>query len=55
MAAFRAHVSQGPLFPLFEKNVRQRGTKELFHLAARINPGPIERETDLFAKVSEKD
>lgn len=51
MAAFRAHVSQGPLFPVFEKNVRQRGTKELFHLAARINPGPVERETDLFAGI----
>jgi LmbE family N-acetylglucosaminyl deacetylase len=53
MAAFRAHVSQGPLFPVFEKNVRQRGTKELFHLAARINPGPVERETDLFAGVTD--
>ncbi|HEX6503660.1 MAG TPA: PIG-L family deacetylase [Terriglobales bacterium] len=52
-AAFRAHVSQGPLFELFEKNVRQQGTKEFFHLAARNTPGPIERETDLFAGIVE--
>lgn len=50
-AAFRAHVSQGPLFELFEQNVRQRGTKEFYHLAARTTPGPIEHETDLFAGV----
>ncbi len=54
-AAFRAHVSQGPLFELFEKNVRQQGTKEFFHLAARVKPGPVERETDLFTGVTEED
>jgi LmbE family N-acetylglucosaminyl deacetylase len=53
MAAFRAHATQAPLFPLLESTVRQRGTKESFHLAARIDPGPIERETDLFAGVAE--
>jgi LmbE family N-acetylglucosaminyl deacetylase len=52
-AAFRAHVSQGPLFDQFEKNVRQQGTKEFFHLAARTKPGPVEQETDLFAGVQE--
>jgi LmbE family N-acetylglucosaminyl deacetylase len=54
-AAFRAHVSQGPLFELFEKNVRQQGTKEFFHLAARTKPGAIEQERDLFAGVTEGD
>lgn len=53
-AAFRAHVTQGPLFDLFEKNVRQQGTKEFFHLVACTKPGPIEQETDLFAGVSEE-
>jgi LmbE family N-acetylglucosaminyl deacetylase len=55
VAAFRAHVTQAPLFPIFEKTVRQRGTKEFFHLAARINPGAVEHETDLFAGISEKE
>ena len=54
-AAFRAHVSQGPLFEIFEKNVRQQGTKEFFHLAARTKPGAVEHETDLFAGVTEED
>jgi LmbE family N-acetylglucosaminyl deacetylase len=54
-AAFRAHVTQGPLFEVFEKNVRQQGTKEFFHLAARAKPGPVEHETDLFAGVTEDD
>jgi LmbE family N-acetylglucosaminyl deacetylase len=53
IAAFRAHTSQSPLFPTFESIVRQQGTKEFFHLAARINPGPMEHETDLFAGISE--
>jgi hypothetical protein len=46
-------VSQGPLFELFEKNVRQQGTKEFFHLAARTKPGRVEPEMDLFAGVTE--
>jgi LmbE family N-acetylglucosaminyl deacetylase len=54
MAAFRAHVSQAPLFPIFENTVRERGTKEMFHLAAQINPGPVEYETDLFAGISDE-
>lgn len=54
-AAFRAHVSQGPLFDLFEKNVRQQGTKEFFHLAACNQPGSVVQETDLFAGVVEEE
>ncbi|MBV8476259.1 MAG: PIG-L family deacetylase [Acidobacteria bacterium] len=54
-AAFRAHLSQAALFPIFENTVRQRGTKELFHLAARTSPGVVEQETDLFAGVRDAD
>jgi LmbE family N-acetylglucosaminyl deacetylase len=54
MAAFRAHLTQAPLYAVFEETVRQRGTKEFFHLAARVNPGPSEYETDLFAGLRER-
>jgi LmbE family N-acetylglucosaminyl deacetylase len=53
IAAFKAHTSQAPLFPLLENNVRQRGGREMFHLAASMIPGPIVQETDLFAGVKE--
>jgi LmbE family N-acetylglucosaminyl deacetylase len=51
IAAFKAHTSQAPLWPLFESHVRLRGRQEMFHLAARATPGAIEQETDLFAGV----
>lgn len=51
--AFRAHTTQAPLFPLFEANIARRGQQELFHLAARVSLGPVEKETDLFAGVTE--
>ena len=51
--AFKAHRTQAPLFPIFEGAVRQRGTKEMFHLAAAITPRRMEPETDLFAGVVE--
>jgi LmbE family N-acetylglucosaminyl deacetylase len=53
IAAFKAHASQAPLWTLFESHVRQRGRKEMFHLAARVTPGLIEQETDLFAGIKE--
>ena len=53
IAAFKAHTSQAPLWPLFESHVRQRGGQEMFHLVARLTPGLIEQETDLFAGVNE--
>jgi LmbE family N-acetylglucosaminyl deacetylase len=53
IAAFKAHTSQAPLWPMFESHVRQRGRQELFHLAARMTPGLIEQETDLFAGTKE--
>jgi LmbE family N-acetylglucosaminyl deacetylase len=51
IAAFKAHNSQAPLWPLFESYVRQRGREERFHLAARITPGLVEQETNLFAGI----
>jgi LmbE family N-acetylglucosaminyl deacetylase len=51
--AFKAHASQAPLWPLFESHIRQRGRQERFHLVARVTPGLIEQETDLFAGVKE--
>jgi len=53
IAAFKAHTSQAPLWPMFESHVRQRGRQELFHLAARVTPGLIEQETDLFAAIKQ--
>ena len=55
VAAFKAHTTQSPLFPLFEQAVRGRGEKELFHLAAAAKGGPIRSETDLFEGVEERD
>ncbi len=51
--AFKAHTTQAPLFPIFENAVRQRGSKELFHLVASVTPKIIEPETDLFAGVED--
>jgi LmbE family N-acetylglucosaminyl deacetylase len=53
IAAFKAHTSQSPLWPFVEAHIRQRGRQEMFHLAARVTPGMIEQETDLFAGVKE--
>jgi len=46
--AFRCHTTQAPLFDLLEKNVRKRGTREQFHLAAANVPQAMKHETDLF-------
>ncbi|MGA8489405.1 MAG: PIG-L family deacetylase [Terriglobales bacterium] len=53
IAAFKAHTSQAPLWPMFESHVRQRGRQEMFHLVARVTYGLIEQETDLFAGIRE--
>lgn len=55
ISAFKAHTTQAPLFPIFENTVRQRGTREYFHLVAAITPRELQRETDLFAGVENKD
>jgi len=52
--AFRAHTTQTPLFPIFEKNVSSSGCLELFHLAAAITPRQIELETDLLSGVTDE-
>jgi LmbE family N-acetylglucosaminyl deacetylase len=52
IAAFRQHTSQSPLFQLFENHVHQRGTRELFHLAASSTPSTLHAETDLFEGVT---
>lgn len=54
ITAFKAHKSQAPLFPLFERAARQRGTQETFHLAATVVPQHVRREADLFEGVSEE-
>ena len=51
IAAFRAHVSQQPLWPQFEEFARKRGRREIFHLVAAVKDGPVVQETDLFAGV----
>lgn len=52
IAAFKAHTTQAPLWPLFEENVRKQDGKEMFHLAAATKDGTIATETDLFAGVT---
>jgi LmbE family N-acetylglucosaminyl deacetylase len=51
--AFQCHTSQAPLFPIFEKGMRQRGQQEEFHLAATSKPGVLKPEIDLFDGVVE--
>jgi LmbE family N-acetylglucosaminyl deacetylase len=55
VAAFKSHTSQAPLFELFEQNVRNRGERELFHLAASVKGGPLRQETDLFEGIDNRD
>jgi LmbE family N-acetylglucosaminyl deacetylase len=52
IAAFTAHKTQAPLWPLFEENVRKRGRREMFHLAASMKSGAAQQETDLFEGIS---
>jgi len=54
ITAFRAHVSQRPLLPIFEKTIRHRGAYERYHLAATITPRTLDGiEHDLFEGVIE--
>lgn len=53
IAAFKAHTSQAPLFPIFEDIVRQRGNRERFILAAATITHDVRREDDLFDGVKE--
>jgi len=54
IAAFRAHTSQNPLLPRFEKAMRERAWQERYHLAASREFREIDRiETDLLEGVVE--
>lgn len=52
LEAFRAHLTQAPLLPMFEKYVGHL-RQELFHLAASTIPALSQQETDLFAGIEE--
>jgi LmbE family N-acetylglucosaminyl deacetylase len=54
IAAFKAHTSQAPLWPLVDEHLRKRGRKELFHLAASVNTGAVRQETDLFEGIKDQ-
>jgi LmbE family N-acetylglucosaminyl deacetylase len=54
IAAFHAHQSQAPLFPLFDAHVEKLGSPELFHLAASVVPGVIPMESDLFEGIAQQ-
>lgn len=53
IAAFHAHASQAPLFPIFDGMMQARGKQEFFHLAARARLGVAQQEIDLFAGVAD--
>ena len=55
IAAFKAHKTQAPLWPLFEDNARKLGRRELFHLAASVKGGAVKSETDLFEGVADSE
>lgn len=53
--AFKAHVTQSPLWPQFENHVRQRARREMFHLAAATTSATssVGPESDLFAGIED--
>lgn len=53
--AFRQHLTQSPLFPIFEEHVAKREHQELFHLAASTTLAKLEWETDLFAHIVDEE
>jgi LmbE family N-acetylglucosaminyl deacetylase len=55
VAAFKQHLSQAPLFPIFENMVRRRVGQERFILAAATAPRDAIIENDLFAGVEDSD
>lgn len=55
LAAFKKHMSQSPLFPIFENTLRQRGALEMYHLAASVMPGTAPEERDLFTGIEDPD
>lgn len=53
IAAFHAHQTQSPVFPIFDAHVKTLGNPELFNLAASIAPGTCTIESDLFAGITD--
>jgi LmbE family N-acetylglucosaminyl deacetylase len=53
LEAFRAHVSQQPLWSFFEEYARKRGRREIFHLVAAEKADSVTEESDLFGGVTE--
>jgi len=52
IAAFEAHTTQAPVFPLVRDTILARGREERFHLAATSEPTTLAPETDLLAGVN---
>lgn len=55
IAAFEAHSTQAPVFPVVRDTILSRAQNEVFHLAATSEPATLTPETDLFAGVNLKD
>jgi len=55
IAAFEAHTTQAPVFPMVRDSILARGRQEMFHLAATSKPATLIQETDLFADVNERE
>lgn len=51
IAAFHAHETQSPVFPIFDAYAQKQGNPELFNLAASVVPGGFSMETDLFNQI----
>ena len=55
IAAFEAHTTQAPVFPMVRNSILARGRQEMFHLVATSAPATITQETDLLAGVTDKE
>lgn len=55
IAAFAAHASQAPVFPIVRDTILARAKEELFHLAATSKPSKVAAETDLLENVAVND
>jgi len=53
VAAFAAHASQAPVFPMVRDTILARAKQELFHLAATSRPSKAVVEMDLLENVVE--
>jgi len=55
IAAFEAHTTQAPVFPMVRDHILARGPEEVFHLAACSKPATASAEDDLFQGVNLED